>query len=57
MREEEERQPEHKNVWLQEGEAVPQAVELGQGVKKKGQEGLKQVWCHLIIIWEVREWP
>ena len=41
MREKEEWQPKHKSVWLQEGEAVPQTVKLGQGEKKEEQEGLE----------------
>ena len=44
MREEEEEwQSEHRNIWLQKGEAVPQAVELGQRAKGEEQEGLKQI--------------
>ena len=50
MRQEEERQSEGRNVWLQEGKAVPQVVKLGQGAKEEGQEELEQIWCHFIII-------
>ena len=57
MMEEQQQQPEHRNIWLQEGEAVPQAVKLGQGVKEEGQKGPEQIRCHLNIVWEVGEWP
>ena len=57
MMEEQQQQPEHRSIWLQEGEAVSQTVELGQGVKEEGQEEPEQIWCHLNIVWEVREWP
>ena len=57
MMEEQQQQPERRNIWLQEGEAVSQAVKLGQGAKEEGQEEPKQIRCHLNVVWEVGEWP
>ena len=48
--EEQQQQPEHKNVWLQEGEAVTQAVKLGQEAKEEEQKEPEQIWCHLNVV-------